>query len=235
MKPRDEQVAWQRDFYRTSAVGYDKVHGDHEHALALALMVAAIDTLGVQSVLDVGSGTGRALVALKRARPDVRVLGIEPVAELRQVGHARGLSRDELIEGDATALQQASESFDLVCEFGVLHHVAEPRRAVAQMLRVARRAVFISDSNNFGQGSVLVRTAKQLLHAAGLWPLADYLKTRGRGYTISEGDGLAYSYSVFDDYPQIRRACSSVHLMNTGDAGTSLYRTSTHITLLGIK
>ena len=52
---------------------------------------------------------------------------------------------------------------------------------------------------------------------------------------ISEGDGLAYSYSVFNDYGQIRAQCSSVHLVNLLDAGVNPYRTATHVALLGIK
>ena len=68
-----------------------------------------------------------------------------------------------------------------------------------------------------------------------MWPLADWIKTRGKGYTISDGDGLAYSYSVFNDYPQIAANCSSVHMLNTSNAGPNLYRTASHVALFGIK
>lgn len=34
-------------------------------------------------------------------------------------------------------------SFDVVTEMGILHHVAEPERVVAEMLRVAKKAIFI--------------------------------------------------------------------------------------------
>ena len=69
----------------------------------------------------------------------------------------------------------------------------------------------------------------------GLWPFADMIKTKGQGYTLSEGDGLAYSYSVFSDYRQIARTCQSVHLLNTMDGGPNLYRTAAHVALLGVK
>jgi hypothetical protein len=113
--------------------------------------------------------------------------------------------------------------------------VRDHRRAVSEMLRVARKAIFISDSNSFGQGSRLVRAAKQALRAAGLWRIADLVKTRGRGYTITEGDGLAYSYSVFDDYRLIKASCRSMHLLNTQDADVNPYRSASHVALLGIK
>jgi hypothetical protein len=117
----------------------------------------------------------------------------------------------------------------------VLHHIPHPERAVGEMLRVARRAILISDGNNFGQGSAGVRAVKQLLHALRLWPLADLIKTRGKGYTVTEGDGVAYSYSVYRSYAQVRRASRSVHVVNTLDAGVNPYRTSPHVALLGIK
>ena len=98
--------------------------------------------------------------------------------------------------------------------------------------------IFISDSNNFGQGSFLSRTLKQGFNTLGLclWPFVNFIKTKWKGYTISEGDGLAYSYSVFTNYNYIRRECKSVHLMNTSNVGSdNLYKNSENIGLLGIK
>jgi ubiquinone/menaquinone biosynthesis C-methylase UbiE len=227
----------QRAYYAQTADRYDDMHvnEDDEHTFALRFMTSTMTYLGIQSVLDIGCGTGRGLLKIKQEMPHIKVLGIEPSAELRKVGHANGLSEDELIEGDGAALALGDGSFDLVCEFGALHHMPVPAKAVSEMLRVARKAIFISDSNNFGQGGRLGRLTKQALNSLGLWPLAYRIKTKGKGYTISEGDGLGYSYSVFNDYKQIRERCESVHLLNTSDAGSNLYRTSTHVAILGIK
>ena len=103
------------------------------------------------------------------------------------------------------------------------------------MLRVSKKAIFISDSNNFGQGSTVARTIKQVINLVGLWKLVDVIKTKGKGYWISEGDGLAYSYSVFSNYKQIRKQCRSVHLLNTRDGSIDPYKTASHVALLGIK
>jgi ubiquinone/menaquinone biosynthesis C-methylase UbiE len=232
----ENAVEIQRAYYAATAARYDAMHvaEDDEHGFALVHMIAAAEQLGVRSILDIGSGTGRALLKVKKALPAVRIVGIEPSPELRAVGHAKGLSEAELIDGDAMRLAFADGSFDLVCEFGALHHIPRPAAAVSEMLRVARKAIFISDSNNFGQGGALTRFVKQALNAVGLWPLADLIKTRGRGYTISEGDGLAYSYSVFNDLGQIARRCRSVHMLNTTNAGPNLYRTASHVAVLGI-
>jgi ubiquinone/menaquinone biosynthesis C-methylase UbiE len=234
---RQSEIDLQRRYYAQTGHDYDKMHvheGD-EHFFALSFLVAALDHFAINSVLDVGAGTGRTLGYIKQRRPDVRMIGVEPVAELRQAAVLRGLSQDELIGGDGRELQFNDGEFDLVCEFGMLHHVREPSVVVSEMLRVARRAVFISDSNNFGQGARLVRTLKQALDHLGLWKVADFVKTRGKGYTISEGDGLSYSYSVFNNYGQIRAQCKAVHLLNTEDAGISPYASAGHVALLGIK
>jgi len=227
----------QRAYYADTAHRYDSMHlnRNDEHSFALRFMISVLERLGIQSILDVGCGTGRGLLTIKRTAPGITVVGVEPSADLRQVAYANGITETELVDGDAMNLAYPDGSFDLVCEFGALHHIPAPAKAVAEMLRVSRKAIFISDSNNFGQGSWLARLFKQVVNAAGLWPMANIIKTRGKGYAISEGDGLFYSYSVFNDYKQIRQACESVHLLNTSDAGANLYRSSSCVALLGIK
>jgi ubiquinone/menaquinone biosynthesis C-methylase UbiE len=233
----DPEIEIQRRYYRETANDYDRMHvcENDEHYFGLAFLVSALDYIQAKSVLDIGSGTGRALAYIKQRRLDVHLVGIEPVKELRDVGHANGLSNGELIDGDATHLQFHDQQFDLVCEFGMLHHVRKPKVVVAEMLRVARKAIFISDCNNFGQGSFLVRSFKQFLNSLGLWKVADFIKTKGRGYSLSEADGLAYSYSVYNNYKQIEMCCKSIHVFNTTFGGINPYRTAGHVALLAVK
>lgn len=231
------EIEKQKIYYSDTAARYDSMHNNKgdEHYFALSLMLAQIDSLKIQSILDIGSGTGRAIRYIKQHRPDIRIVGIEPVKELREIGYSQGIAADELIDGDALKLQFCSDEFDLVCEFGVLHHIKKPSVAIAEMLRVSKKAVFISDSNNFGQGSKVARFVKQFANLVGLWSLVDFVKTKGKGYTISVGDGVAYSYSVFNNYKQIAKYCKRIHLVNTKDGGANLYRTASHIALLAIK
>jgi SAM-dependent methyltransferase len=234
---RQNEIEIQRAYYAQTADRYDDLHVDQggEHDFALRLLLAFVKLFGVRSVLDVGSGTGRVVLELARVLPEVTAVGVEPSAALREIGYSKGLSPSQLVDGDAMNLALGEGSFDLVCEFGALHHIPVPSRAVAEMLRASRKAIFISDVNNFGQGGRRSRLLKQAINAMGLWPLADRIKTRGKGYTITKGDGLAYSYSVFNDYKQIRAGCESVHMMNSADSGPNLYRTASHLALLGVK
>lgn len=233
----DREIEIQRKYYTETAQEYESVHvnQDDEHFFALSFMLSVLERLDIKSILDVGSGTGRTIKYIQKHRPDIRILGIEPVLELRKIGYSQGISEAELINGDATNLSFADDEFDLVCEFGVLHHIKNPDVAISEMLRVAKKSIFISDNNHLAHGSYLIRLVKYLLSSIRLWRLAHLIKTKGKGYTISEGDGLSYPYSVFDNYSQIEQKCQQTHLLNTKKGRINLYRTASHIALLGIK
>ena len=237
MHMEDEEVRLQRSYYAATAQQYEArhVHARDEHYLALSWLAAMIELYEIRSVLDVGSGTGRALRYLKQRFPDLRVIGVEPSVELREVGYGLGLTPKDLLEGDANRLPFAAGAFDLVCEFGILHHIRTPSRAVAEMLRVADKAVFISDDNHLAAGFWGVRVTKLVLRALGLWGFAYWIKTRGKGYRVTADDGLAYPYSVFDDIDSIRAQCSSIHMLNTSGSGPNLLTSAGHVALMGLK
>jgi SAM-dependent methyltransferase len=224
----------QRGYYASTAHSYDTLHAREMRDLAFSVnaMLGMADFLGVRSVLDIGSGTGRLLTIMQAARPGLSIKGVEPVRELRDLACSKGL---DVVDADALRMPFGDGEFDLVCEFAVLHHIKTPGVVVGEMLRVARKAIFICDSNNFGHGSAIGRIAKQTLNTLGLWSLADLAKTRGKGYTISAGDGLAYSYSVYNDLAQIELQCERVHIINIAPSGVNPYRTSSSVALLGIK
>jgi ubiquinone/menaquinone biosynthesis C-methylase UbiE len=232
-----KEIALQREYYTRTANQYESmhVHGDDEHDLACALMAALASHYQFQSVLDVGSGTGRAVAMLSRSMPGARVVGLEPVEALRNVGYANGISQDSLIDGDATKIDLPDASFDLVCEFGVLHHIRNPRQVVSEMLRVSRKAIFLSDNNRFGQGSSWSGGLKLLLWKLKLWPMVDWVKTKGRGYAYGEGDGVSYSYSVFDDYDFIRSRCDKVMVWNLNGAANNVVLGAANIGLFATK
>jgi len=228
----------QADYYKRTAVDYDASHvisADMEQIFALQYLSSIINYYSIQSILDVGAGTGRTIDYVMKNHPNVRIVGIEPVKELLEEGYKKGISKSILIEGNGNEIQFDDNAFDLVCEFAVLHHVPKPEVVVAEMLRVARVGIFISDSNNFGQGNSLSRLVKQTINFFGLWDLYNLIRTKGKGYQISEGDGLFYSYSVFNNYKQIKKQCQKIHLLNTNDGGLNPYKTASHIALVGIK
>ncbi|MGO9059416.1 MAG: class I SAM-dependent methyltransferase [Candidatus Binataceae bacterium] len=192
-------------YYERTAAKYDRLHLglDSEHSIALHYISALVPPLSINSVLDVGCGTGRGIYHLRKVHPDLRVVGLERVENLLKVAITKGVPSSALVIGDGGLLPFRDASFDAVVEFGVLHHVPRPEVLVREMLRVAKTAVFISDSNIFGQGRPALRVMKFLLYKAGLWKFAKFVQTRGKGYSFSEGDGIAYSYSVYFQYPML--------------------------------
>lgn len=64
---------------------------------------------------------------------------------------------------------------------------------------------------------------------------SDLIKTKWKGYTLSDSDRLAYLYVLFNNYQQIQEKCEHVHLLNTMDGHIGFYRTASHVALLCIK
>lgn len=219
-------IAIQRDYYRRTAEKYDQLQLETalEHHRALGWLDQLVAESGSTSLLDISSGTGGVLAHF--ADKAISVIGVEPSSDLCAIGYAKGYSESQLIDGDATRLPFADSSFDIVCAFGVLHHIRDHAAAVGEMARVARLGVFISDANNFGQGSAPSRLLKQILRTAGLWRAFDWARTGGKGWHFSEGDCLFYSYSLFDDEPILRRKFGNFRWMTTRPSGRDLYRTA---------
>lgn len=91
-------------------------------------------------VLDVACGAAH---ASEVAAPHVRqVVGIDLTPALLELGGERlrdtGVTNVLLQEGNAEALPFVDSSFDLVFCRTALHHIADPQRAVAEMVRTCR-------------------------------------------------------------------------------------------------
>jgi len=215
----DPGVSLQRQYYTETASRYDDMHADEglgDPAIS-QFVVAILRQLEVESFLDVGSATGRGLPLFASALPGTQIWGVEPVAALlKQAAEAGVTQTARLVQASGEALPFANASFDVVCEFSILHHVPNPSAVVREMLRVSRKAVVIVDSNRFGQGSLPARFFKLFLYKMGLWHAFNFVRTRGKRYQISEGDGLFYSYSVYDSYHLVAEWADRILLVPSG-------------------
>jgi ubiquinone/menaquinone biosynthesis C-methylase UbiE len=217
-RPAREQLA----YYAITADRYeaDHVHDGDEHDFALRHVAFYLRWIDARSVLDTGCGTGRAMRFLRESLPHVSVRGNDPSEELLAIAvRDHGVPADALDCCPSERLPYGDSSFDAVVATGVLHHVADPEKVVAEMLRVARIAVFISDGNVYGQGGHVAKCGKRLLARAHLLRPVNWLRRRGHHWFYSPGDGIAYSYSVFDSVPQLRKSCSSVVVIPTHPLG----------------
>jgi SAM-dependent methyltransferase len=215
----------QHDFYTATATSYDAEfarEGD-PHFVALELISALIHGFDYQSVLDVGAGTGRGVRFLAERHEELEVRGVEPVrAMIEQAERVSGVAPGSIVEASGEALPFEDDSFDAVCELGILHHVADPTPIVQEMTRVARRAIFLSDDNRFAHGAGAWRAVKFALHRLGLWQSVYRLATGGRGYHLSS-DGIAYSYSVYDSLELVNEWADRSFLVPTNPARTTWF------------
>jgi SAM-dependent methyltransferase len=216
----------QASYYTQTSADYENAHVSESdaHAVALRYMSAFIAAFGYSSVLDVGAGTGRAVECLSRRHPGVTVKGVEPVQALIEVAETKpSIAAGQIELGRGEALPFPDRSFDVVCEIGVLHHVRHPAPVIAEMTRVARHAIFLSDINRFGRGSLVAGGVKLLLWKLRMWGMVDRLKTRGRGYRVERIDGVSFSYSVYDSFKVLSAWADRTFLVPTVPARSRIW------------
>jgi SAM-dependent methyltransferase len=219
------------NYYAASASNYDaqQFHVDDEHFNALMFLRGIIEDKKYSSILDVGSGTGRALMYLQAANPSLYLRGVEPVAELRQQAIQKGLSTEQIITGSGYNLPFPDRSFDCVTAFAVLHHVEDPERVIREMLRVAKQAIFISDHNIYGWGSPLSCFVKRLLRKTLGFRGLKLLMTRGSGYHDTDYDGIFFPFSIYDHLPLIASSAHQMLTAATKGKPLHLYSQASHV------
>jgi ubiquinone/menaquinone biosynthesis C-methylase UbiE len=106
---------------------------------------AVIRELRPRSVLDVGCGEGIVTERIALALPEADVAGLD-VADpaLLAEWHRRAGRNLGFRSGSAYALPYAEGEFDVVCALEVLEHLERPGDALAEMHRVAARALVLS-------------------------------------------------------------------------------------------
>ena len=97
---------------------------------------------GGATVLDVGGGHGQLALPLAAAGWDVTVLGSDPVCA-RRIASAVASGRVQFVAGDVLALPFPDRAFDVVVSVRLLPHCGQWPALVAELCRVARRAVIV--------------------------------------------------------------------------------------------
>jgi ubiquinone/menaquinone biosynthesis C-methylase UbiE len=158
----DPAMAERFDGLRFSGPIGEMVAADQEQVLARFLA-----PLHGRRVLDVGTGTARAAIALARRGADVT--GVDASREMLAVAARRASEAGVAVtlrHGDAHGLAFPDASFDAVVALRVLMHTPDWRQSLAEMCRVARERV-VFDYPARSSLAALQAAARRLAYAAG--------------------------------------------------------------------
>ena len=213
-------------YYNLTASEYDERHGEaqnYEHIRALELIAPRYFS-EAKSVLDVGTGTGRALQWFdnyySNSGREVELNGVEPSEELAKIARKKVPSANIRI-ASGEGLPFSDEEFDLVTITGVLHHVENSKEVLKEAFRVSRLGVIISDHNNFSFGSHFARRLKLALYSVNLLSAFSFVKQGFRKQGYSEDDGWWYPYSLLNDFDVVSELSDHYVIVPTRPANSS--------------
>lgn len=133
-----------------------------------AIFAEALQPGPGRTIADVGTGTGRAALALARA--GAQVIGIDASAEMLAVAARR--AREEHLDvrferGDAHALPLEDRSVDAAVCLRVLMHTPDWRRCLGELCRVSRSRIVV-DFPAAASAAALQAGTRRVAHAAGM-------------------------------------------------------------------
>ncbi len=126
-------------YFAAHAGEWDSIRALHVAEAAVeAAMTTAVGERPFESLLDLGTGTGRLLELF--APLYNRAIGIDASADMLHVARANldraGIANAQVRLGDIQHLPFQRNSFDLVTVHQVLHYLNDPERAIAEAARV---------------------------------------------------------------------------------------------------
>jgi ubiquinone/menaquinone biosynthesis C-methylase UbiE len=127
------------DQFTRQAHGFARAQPLHNQA-ALDLLVDAARPQPTDTALDVACGPGSVVLAFAKRVARAEGLDATPAMldQARAAAANAGIANVAWHQGDVYALPFADQSFDIVsCRFA-FHHLEQPARAFAEMVRVAR-------------------------------------------------------------------------------------------------
>jgi ubiquinone/menaquinone biosynthesis C-methylase UbiE len=231
----------------------------HHNQAALDLLVGAAGARSEDVSLDVACGPGSVVVAFApRVR---RAIGLDyteaMLDQARQLAAKSGVANVEWHRGDVYALPFADGTFDIVSCRYAFHHLQEPARALAEMVRVcraggrivlcdavasddpAKAAAFNAMERHRDPSTVEFRT---LSYLRGLFAAAGLPEPAARFYGVpAEAERLiAMAYPAGDDRAGLRamlEAAVEGDAMGVGarrESGTVLFEYPA-VVLVGVK
>lgn len=223
------------EYYNRTASAYEDLHSfENEHLIALQKGLALFPT--ANSMLDVGCGTGRGLGEARKINPALELHGLDPAEGLLEIARTK-VPYAKLHHGAGDSLPFGDGAFDVVTATGIMHHVERPAAIIAEMFRVARLGVIVSDHNNYAFGSSRTKKVRMLLRSIGLLGAATFIKQGFKRQGYSDDDGWWYPYSLLDNYSDFTSRSKDVLIFptraSTGSDGFIFDQS--HLAVVGLK
>lgn len=136
---RRERAHQAEQYFARHAAEWDRIRSMHvPESRVEAAIVGMLGTRRIETLLDVGTGTGRMLELLAPAATRAVGLDISPamLAVARANVEKAGLRNVQLRQGDIYALSPAETNFSLIVLHQVLHFLDDPGRAIREAARL---------------------------------------------------------------------------------------------------
>jgi SAM-dependent methyltransferase len=153
----DRALAETQAFFAARAATWDTRVPDDGPAYARAAAKLAPPRGGC--VLDLGTGTGRALNALRdQVGSDGLVVGLDATAEMLRAASDAGRDRyGALVCADGGRLPFAGGRFDAVFAAGILHHLPPPDHGLIELTRVTRAGAVLAVFHPISRAALAAR------------------------------------------------------------------------------
>ncbi len=176
---------WIGDFYTDDSRSFFEAAFDH--------IVSALPSPEKLTFLDAGCGDGAHTVRLARRGYPVVALDFSEHVLGRARANVAASGLDHMVKfehGSLLNLPVPDSSFDFVLCWGVLMHIPEVEKAIAELARVVKPngALIISEDNMWSFESVIVRIARRVLGSLGIRSL------KGKGFARLEIDAAGAEY-----------------------------------------
>ncbi len=170
---------------------------------------------GSNPVLDAGTGTAQIPIEVCRQSSVARVVGVDLAEHMLTVGRENvrraGLEgRVELRRCDAKGLPFDTMSFGAVMSNSIVHHIPEPARALAEMVRVVRPGgrLFVRDLSRPADEPTVQRLVKAYAGDANAHQQKMFAESLRAALTVEEMRGLVAALGFA---PESVRATSDRH------------------------
>ena len=132
---RGKRAARAEAFFSKNAEHWDRLRKIHiDEARVEEAMLEMIGTRPIQSLLDMGTGTGRLLELFSELY--TKAIGIDTSRDMLAVARSTidraGLASTQIRQGDITMLPTPVNAFDLVTIHQVLHYLDDPSEAISE-------------------------------------------------------------------------------------------------------